>query len=216
MDDRMKCAIGLVRKNGLVESIVCWRNGQVKDGVGKMLAEHYNTVQQIKLLFEMGDLESLASEPDESDGDFSKTVIHANIPRFLTERRLENCKYFYYFDEGETDAEWVFTHVDDENWSTPEMWHSVRDELDGVATKQREVTQFNEFQPGIWHITPDSFYEDYDDILIKADENGRGIGKTIEVTNFEGVDGITIPTQAIPLLIDRFSKIYNQYMEERK
>lgn len=115
-----RSVIGIIRKDGSLECINCYRDGYLH-GVGKVLSKHYSDQEKIEQLLELGDLYALKenTEPKENtnhtiinpdkyttiayvrDGKEMNTQskVFDSIEEFQYEFNNSWCEYAYLFDE---------------------------------------------------------------------------------------------------------------------
>lgn len=113
--------IGIIRKDGSVECVNCYRDGY-PHGVGKVLLKHYADQEKVEQLLELGDLYAL-KENTEPKNNTDHTIINPDkyttiayvrdggekntqskvfdsIQEFQNEFNNSWCEYAYLFDES--------------------------------------------------------------------------------------------------------------------
>ena len=83
-----RARIGILNKDGTVESIYCHHDGYLTGGVGEMLYMHYNTEEKVRELLKQGDLDALAADPKDCD-TFQKRGESEDLNRSITHRNVE-------------------------------------------------------------------------------------------------------------------------------
>ena len=109
-----RSAIGFIEYDGSVTGIYCHWDGYISH-VGRILQEHYNTIEKVEELLDLGDLSSLGPSIGErvDDPDASKQCIafgrdksvpettaltFSNKQEFYENYLNSGCEYFYLFD----------------------------------------------------------------------------------------------------------------------
>jgi hypothetical protein len=104
-----RATIGLRRQNGTIDTIICWHDAYL-DGVGRILKNHYGTVEKIEELLAGGNVEELEATPygsvyqyqgDDGVPEDCKARTIRNIEEFLFQVRDYNQDYGYLFQDGQ-------------------------------------------------------------------------------------------------------------------
>lgn len=110
-----KAAIGLLYNDKSVLGIICHNDGYVQ-GVGKTLLKHYNIIEDIHLLIELGTLTELKDTIETTQVSINnrshryvKAMLFQSVDDF--ERYYEIADYFYLFDSNC----WIYKHSMAEN-----------------------------------------------------------------------------------------------------
>ena len=111
-----RCLIGILNKDGTVESIYCHHDGYLTGGVGEMLYMHYNTEEKVRELLKQGDMSALAVDPKDCD-TFQKRGEPEDRNRSITQKRRafyakyrSDAEYRYLFDIEVGD--WYLIHYE--------------------------------------------------------------------------------------------------------
>lgn len=99
-----RCRIGILNKDGSVESIYCHHDGYLTGGVGEMLYIHYNTEEKVRDLMKLGNMSALAADLKDCDtyqkrGEPEKrtrSVTHKDVDTFADYQ--SDAEYRYLFD----------------------------------------------------------------------------------------------------------------------
>jgi hypothetical protein len=103
-----RATIGLKRQNGTIDTIICWHDAYL-DGVGRILQNHYNTVEKIEKLLAGGNVEELGATPkgsiyqyqgDDAIPEDCAAQTLRNTEAFLLQVREFNQDYGYLFQDG--------------------------------------------------------------------------------------------------------------------
>lgn len=138
-----RSVIGIIRKDGSVECINCYRDGYLH-GVGKVLLNHYTDQDKIEQLLELGDLYALKENTDHAiinpdkyttiayvrDGGEKNTQsrVFDSIQEFQYEFNNSWCEYAYLFDESKQKWYCNTTAVFDEQ-SLEELSLAIKNEM---------------------------------------------------------------------------------------
>lgn len=138
-----RSVIGIIRKDGSVECINCYRDGYLH-GVGKVLLNHYTDQDKIEQLLELGDLYALKENTDHTiinsdkyttiayvrDGGEKNTQsrVFDSIQEFQYEFNNSWCEYAYLFDESKQKWYCNTTAVFDEQ-SLEELSLAIKNEM---------------------------------------------------------------------------------------
>lgn len=98
-----RSAIGFVEYDGSVRAIYCHWDGY-PDHNGKMLEEHYDSIEKVEELLDFGDISDLESSIDKlahCSGKYYPALDFDNSFHFMQYYRDMGCKYFYLFDGNE-------------------------------------------------------------------------------------------------------------------
>lgn len=112
-----KAAIGILYETGEILGIICHYDGYVQ-GVGKTLLTHYNSIDSIKALLELGTLTNL-KETVEATQAVVNNRAHRHVKSMMFrsrddfERYYAIADYFYLFESNH----WVYKHGFKENTS---------------------------------------------------------------------------------------------------
>lgn len=97
------CLIGVVEKNGLVKSIICYQYGYIEHpGVGYTLAIHYRNPDKVEELINLGNLDYIEITPDrcKKDSDSRGSVVLTDLREFIERAKHHGYVYNYFFFEN--------------------------------------------------------------------------------------------------------------------
>ena len=111
-----RARIGILNKDGTVESIYCHHDGYLIGGVGEMLYMHYNTEEKVRELMKLGDMSALAVNPKDCNTfqkhggseDLNRSITHRNVELFA--KYQSDIEYRYLFDTEVGD--WYLIHYE--------------------------------------------------------------------------------------------------------
>lgn len=101
------CKIGIVKENGKVECVVCWRDGH-PDTAGQTLANHYDTYEKAAKLIAKGQIMELKEtirksrfqQPDRTvSAEQCKPITYPTQAAFF--RADHGQRYTYLFKDGQ-------------------------------------------------------------------------------------------------------------------
>lgn len=136
-----ECLIGIIRKNGLIESISCHYDGYIKHGTGEMLFNNYQNEMKVKELINLGNICVLRKHIKPLN-DRNHSLIHP----------VKDVTIVYSRDVGEENQEAkVFKNLDDFSRYYNYSWFTYAYLYDERQMKwfyvHDNVTQSNMFQP---------------------------------------------------------------------
>ena len=135
-----KCLIGIIRVNGMVESISCQYDGYIKGGTGEILFKYYQDDMKIKELINLGNICVLKKHPRSvcnqsyccySAKDVTVTyardygvenqeaIVFKNSNDFSRYYNYSWCDYAYLYDESQKRWSYVHGNVTKENVFQP-------------------------------------------------------------------------------------------------
>ena len=111
-----RCRIGILNKDGTVESIYCHHDGYLIGGVGEMLYMHYNTEDKVRELMKQGNLDALAVNPKDCNTfqkqgesvESTRSAYHMSVNAFA--KYQSDAEYRYLFDTEVGD--WYLIHYE--------------------------------------------------------------------------------------------------------
>lgn len=111
-----RCRIGILNKDGTVESIYCHHDGYLIGGVGEMLYMHYNTEEKVRELMKLGDMSSLDADlkgcytyqKHGESVESTRSANHMNVNAFA--KYQSDAEYRYLFDTEVGD--WYLIHYE--------------------------------------------------------------------------------------------------------
>ena len=105
--------ICIKRKDGSIESIYCHWDGYLEYN-GRILLEHYNGIEKINNLLNLGDISSLGNNLDSTDaygrdnGEIgTEKAVYKNLEDYLNNVDYLDIEYIYMFDELKN--EWLYS-----------------------------------------------------------------------------------------------------------
>lgn len=204
-----KVTIGLKYEDGSVRSISC----QSREHISETLTCDLMFRGFIDRILDIG----------------SNQLAHDTVSDFIEARVEQGCKHLYLYDEPDEEHNiptWYYAYVD-----LPEVkfthWRNLHKEYTDNLVKrdntlvnrdnenQTMKNKYTEIQPSVWHIVPTNYENTgYIHVIVTADKSGNEIDDVIDISNIEDRDGVDVPVSAIPPLVERLQKIYEEYNQK--
>lgn len=96
-----RSGIGIMKADGTIDAIYCHNDGYL-EGVGAVLAEHYNNEEKINKLLDLGDISGLGSELEyPEDADLGDPVVDDEMTIMMKRAQYSDVTVAYHRDMGE-------------------------------------------------------------------------------------------------------------------